>query len=128
MPNKELSFGQRMADKLASAMGSWKFLIIQTLLLLIWVVSNLVLSRPFDVYPFVFLNLLLSFQAAYSAPIIMMSSNRKEQIDRSRSIKLFKLETEDNERLKLMMDHIDQHFHSLNRRIDQLEKNQSQDL
>ena len=127
MSTSKLTVGQRLADKLASGMGSWRFLIVQSLLLMIWVTANLLLSQPFDVYPFVFLNLLLSFQAAYAAPVIMMSSNRKEQIDRARSIKLLKLETEDHERLREMLLHIDHHFDLLNKRISQLESLRARD-
>ena len=64
-------------------MGSWRFIIIQTILLLVWVFVNAIAwSRHWDPYPFILLNLALSFQAAYSAPIIMMSQNRQAAKDR----------------------------------------------
>jgi len=116
-----LTLGQRLADKLAAGMGSWRFLIIQTCLLITWVLYNTFMSNPFDEYPFVFLNLLLSFQAAYAAPIIMMSNNRKEQIDRSRSIDMFNLETQDHTKIEIILQHIDQHFDILNQKIQNLE-------
>lgn len=75
--------GQRVADWVAATVGSWRFIIIQSCLLLVWIVLNVtgyVLS--WDPYPFILLNLALSFQAAYTAPIIMMSQNRQSEIDR----------------------------------------------
>ena len=118
---QKLTLGQRLADKLAIGMGSWYFLIIQTLLLLFWVIGNVTFGNPFDPYPFIFLNLLLSFQAAYAAPIIMMSSNRKEEIDRKRSIDIYDLEKDDHVFLEKLIEHINNHFHAMNKRIDTLE-------
>jgi uncharacterized membrane protein len=82
-PN-ELTAGQRIADKVASTMGSWKFIIIQSIILVFWIILNVVawFKWHWDVYPFVFLNLMLSFQAAYAAPFIMMSQNRQSDVDR----------------------------------------------
>jgi len=79
-----MTFGQRIADAVASGMGSWRFIIIQTCIVAVWIVLNLieVLFKPFDPYPFILLNLLFSTQAAYAAPIIMMSQNRAAQRDR----------------------------------------------
>jgi uncharacterized membrane protein len=79
----DLSLGQRIADKVAETMGSWSFIIIQSIILIIWVVLNVIgFIRAWDPYPFILLNLALSFQAAYAAPIIMMSQNRQQEIDR----------------------------------------------
>jgi uncharacterized membrane protein len=102
-------------------MGSWTFLIIQSTILAAWVLFNIFSIYEFDPYPFVFLNLLLSFQAAYAAPIIMMSSNRKEQVDRTRSINIYNLEKAQMKNLDSMMRHIDEHFHRITARIDELE-------
>ena len=82
MKNK-LSFGQRLADSVATGMGSWKFIIIQTIIVVIWIIANMYLCiYRWDPYPFILLNLLFSTQAAYAAPIIMMSQNRQAQRDR----------------------------------------------
>ena len=79
-----LSFSQKIADKVANGMGSWGFIIIQTLLVAIWMILNVVgWSLHWDVYPFILLNLLFSTQAAYAAPIIMMSQNRQSERDRA---------------------------------------------
>jgi uncharacterized membrane protein len=78
-----LSFGGRVADAVAKKMGSWKFIILQTVLVVLWMGLNLVgFMFHWDVYPFILLNLLFSTQAAYAAPIIMMSQNRQNERDR----------------------------------------------
>jgi uncharacterized membrane protein len=77
------STGQRIADAVAVTVGSWRFIIIQSVLLAIWITLNVTAwVRAWDPYPFILLNLVLSFQAAYTAPILMMSQNRQAEIDR----------------------------------------------
>ena len=84
---KHPPFGSRLADKVAAFGGSWAFIMVFLLMMLTWMIINLhFLSRPFDPYPFIFLNLLLSTLAAIQAPLIMMSQNRKEKKDRQRAI------------------------------------------
>jgi uncharacterized membrane protein len=83
-PPGQLSAGSRVADMVARIVGSWRFIIIQSMLLVIWMVLNLTAwIEHWDPYPFILLNLALSFQAAYTAPIIMMSQNRQSEIDRT---------------------------------------------
>lgn len=78
-----LTIEGRVADKVAKGMGSWKFIIFQTVFVVIWMSLNLVgFMYHWDVYPFILLNLLFSTQAAYAAPIIMMSQNRQNLRDR----------------------------------------------
>ncbi|WP_395050562.1 DUF1003 domain-containing protein [Flavobacterium sp.] len=78
-----LSFGSRLADAVAKGMGSWKFIILQTVLVILWMALNIIgFVYHWDVYPFILLNLLFSTQAAYAAPIIMMSQNRQNERDR----------------------------------------------
>jgi uncharacterized membrane protein len=82
-PDIQSSFGDRVADGVAATMGSWRFIIVQSVLFVIWVALNVTAYlRHWDPYPFILLNLVLSFQAAYAAPIIMMSQNRQSDIDR----------------------------------------------
>ncbi|MGZ6050364.1 MAG: DUF1003 domain-containing protein [Phenylobacterium sp.] len=79
----QLTAGQKIAGWVAGTMGSWKFIIIQTTILFIWIVLNVTAYvQKWDPYPFILLNLALSFQAAYAAPFIMMSQNRQQDIDR----------------------------------------------
>jgi len=81
-----LSFGQRLSDQIAQFGGSWKFIMLFGAILFVWVLVNTVVFfvKPFDPYPFIFLNLILSCLAAIQAPIIMMSQNRQEEKDRLR--------------------------------------------
>jgi len=85
--DRELSFGERLADRIATIGGSWGFILGFAGFLLVWVIINslVLLWRPFDPYPFILLNLILSCLAAIQAPIIMMSQNRQEDKDRLRS-------------------------------------------
>jgi len=81
---ERMTWGQRVADKVADTIGSWPFIITQTLILLTWIALNVTLrpDQRWDIYPFILLNLALSFQAAYSGPVIMMSQNRQASKDR----------------------------------------------
>ncbi|MFC1623055.1 DUF1003 domain-containing protein [Patescibacteria group bacterium] len=86
MPNGKRSIGGKVADNITSVIGSWKFIIIQSAILALWIVLNLVAwANHWDPYPFILLNLALSFQAAYAAPIIMMSQNRSAAMDRKKA-------------------------------------------
>ena len=81
-----LNFGERLADSVASGMGSWRFIIIQTVIVLAWMVLNVVAFMDhWDPYPYILLNLLFSTQAAYAAPIIMMAQNRQNDRDRAQA-------------------------------------------
>ena len=78
-----ITLGQRLADGVAATMGSWRFIAIQSTAIVVWIVGNVVAKDgAWDPYPFILLNLLLSFQAAYTAPAIMMSQNRQSELDR----------------------------------------------
>jgi len=84
--NREFSdqapLGARIADDVTSFLGSWRFILIQTLIVLVWVVGNIVLLFHFDPYPFILLNLAFSTQAAYAAPLILLAGNRQALRDR----------------------------------------------
>ena len=78
-----LGFGSRLADSVATGMGSWRFIIVQSVFVLIWMGLNFIgYVYHWDAYPFILLNLVFSTQAAYAAPIIMMSQNRQNERDR----------------------------------------------
>ena len=80
------TFEQRAADRITRIIGSWKFIIIQSILLFIWICLNVAAwAYRWDPYPFIFLNLALSFQAAYTAPIILMSENREADRERKKN-------------------------------------------
>jgi uncharacterized membrane protein len=74
--------GARIADKVTGFLGSWRFLVIQSILVVIWIAGNVFLLFHFDPYPFILLNLAFSTQAAYAAPLILLAGNRASQRDR----------------------------------------------
>jgi uncharacterized membrane protein len=83
---QERTFGERFADTVANGMGSWGFIIIQTVFVIIWMTLNVVgVIEHWDPFPFILLNLIFSTQAAYAAPIIMMSQNRQADRDRDQA-------------------------------------------
>jgi uncharacterized membrane protein len=78
----EAPLGARIADAVTGFMGSWKFIAIQTVIVVIWIVGNVMLFFNFDIYPFILLNLAFSTQAAYAAPLILLAGNRQSLRDR----------------------------------------------
>lgn len=108
--DKKITFGQKASDKLAEFAGSWFFIIAFTLFLIIWVLINVYfLKNPFDPYPFIMLNLVLSCVAAVQAPLIMMSQKRQEQKDRERAEDDFKI----NLKCEIILE-------NLHRKLDEL--------
>jgi len=106
LPN--LTLGQRVADTVAATMGSWRFILIQTTLLLSWVALNVTAwVRHWDPYPFILLNLALSFQAAYAAPFIMMSQNRQQDIDRQQAASDYRINIKAELEIELLHEKID---------------------
>jgi uncharacterized membrane protein len=101
------TLSELVADGFAKAVGSWTFIIIQSVLLTAWVVANVIhLVKPWDPYPFILLNLALSFQAAYASPIIMMSQNRQARLSDQRNHLALQIallaEQEDTQTLQLI--------------------------
>jgi uncharacterized membrane protein len=109
------TFGERLSDRLASFGGSWKFILAFASVLVVWIIINSVvlLFRPFDPYPFILLNLILSCLAAIQAPVIMMSQNRQEAKDRLRALHDYQV----NLKAELEIRH-------LHEKVDHLLKNQ----
>jgi uncharacterized membrane protein len=100
---KQLTLGDRVADAFALTVGSWRFIIAQSVILAIWLLLNAIgWIRHWDPYPFILLNLMLSFQAAYAAPIIMMSQNRTSNLDRLQAKNDFEI----NQRAELEIEEI----------------------
>lgn len=114
---EEMTFGQRLADSVATGMGSWRFIIIQTLIVVLWMALNVVaIVYHWDPYPYILLNLLFSTQAAYAAPIIMMAQNRQNERDRAQADEDFRTNVEakkEIEELQLRLNAIE---------IDKLDK------
>ena len=103
------TFGQRLADKIASFGGSWKFIIMFTLFIGIWITANIVflVNKGFDPYPFILLNLILSCLAALQAPVIMMSQNRQEEKDRERSKQDYMVNLKSELEIRMLHEKID---------------------
>jgi uncharacterized membrane protein len=104
-----LTCGQRIADTVAANMGSWRFIIIQSAILVVWIILNVTAYiQQWDPYPFILLNLALSFQAAYAAPFIMMSQNRQQDIDRQKAENDFQVNVKAELEIELLHQKIDE--------------------
>jgi uncharacterized membrane protein len=114
---EQLGLGQRVADRVALMVGSWTFILVQSGIFLIWVAVNvyLVVSairqpgslQAWDPYPFILLNLILSFQAAYTGPVVMMSQNRQTEKDRLMAQHDYEINLKAEEELEVVMDHLE---------------------
>lgn len=101
--------GQRIADIVAATMGSWRFIIIQSTILLLWIALNVTAYvQRWDPYPFILLNLALSFQAAYAAPFIMMSQNRQQDVDRTKAAADYQVNIKAELEIELLHQKIDE--------------------
>jgi uncharacterized membrane protein len=122
----EAPMGARIADGVTGFMGSWRFLILQTLLVAAWLAGNIyLLSKPFDPYPFILLNLAFSTQAAYAAPLILLAGNRAAQRDRltlEHAADETDVAEQQNEKLLTGNSEILKHVVALEERILQLEQ------
>ena len=118
--------GARIADSVTGFMGSWRFLILQTVLVGLWLAANAyLLTKPFDAYPFILLNLAFSTQAAYAAPLILLAGNRSAQRDRltlEHAAEEGDYAEKQNERLLGGNTEILHHVEALEERILQLEQ------
>jgi len=121
--DEQIPLGARVADKVAEFGGSWRFIISFGVFILIWIVINsiLILTKAFDPYPFILLNLILSCLASLQAPIIMMSQNRQEAKDRLRSEHDYKVNLKAELEIRLMHEKID---HLLNHQWQSLLESQ----
>ena len=103
-----LTIGQSIADKVAATMGSWRFIIIQSTILVGWIILNITAYiNHWDPYPFILLNLALSFQAAYAAPFIMMSQNRQQDVDRKNAESDYQINIKAELEIELLHQKID---------------------
>lgn len=112
----QITTGQRIADLVAKVVGSWPFIIYQSIIIVIWLTVNSYLAYMFatkpdfiqawDPYPFILLNLVLSFQAAYTGPVVMMSQNRQAEKDRLMAEHDYAINKQAEEEIKVLMDHL----------------------
>lgn len=104
----ERTIGQRIADSVARGMGSWKFIIIQTIIVIVWMILNgVAFIYHWDPFPFILLNLVFSTQAAYAAPIIMMSQNRAGERDRAQAQNDYETNIAAKEEIEQLMRRLD---------------------
>ncbi len=104
----QLTTGQRVADKVAATIGSWRFIIIQGAVLMLWILLNsLAFTFHWDNYPYVLCNLALSFEAAFSAPFIMMSQNRQAEKDRLTAQNDYTTDCKGEGEIRYIMEHLD---------------------
>jgi len=103
-----LTRGQRLADGVAATIGSWRFIVIQSTAIVLWITGNVLTgASAWDPYPFILLNLLLSFQAAYTAPAIMMSQNRQSELDRRHAQNDYEINVKAELEIELLHEKID---------------------
>ncbi len=130
---EKLTLGQQLADRIAAFGGSWTFIIFFFSFLLLWMAVNIfvLVQKPFDPYPFILLNLILSCLAAIQAPIIMMSQNRQEQKDRQRSEYDYKVNLKAELEIRLLhekMDHLIVHQNQRLLEIQQIQTDYMEDI
>ena len=120
------SIGDKISDKMALVAGSWMFIILFLLSLSLWIITNsYIMNKPFDAYPFILLNLVLSCVAAIQAPVIMMSQNRQEQKDRIRAENDYKINLKSEliiEDLHIKLDQMIENQEQLLKRLEILER------
>ena len=123
----DLTFGQKLADSVAAFGGSWTFIITFFSFILFWIIINIwyLARQPFDPFPFILLNLILSCLAAIQAPIIMMSQNRQEQKDRQRSEHDYKINLKAELEIKLLSEKIDHLLAHQNKKLLEIQEVQT---
>ena len=123
----QTTFGQRLADKIASFGGSWTFILSFFGFIMIWILINVwvLIQKPFDPYPFILLNLILSCLASLQAPIIMMSQNRQEEKDRQRSEHDYQINLKAELEIKLLSEKIDHLLVQQNKKLLEIQEIQT---
>jgi uncharacterized membrane protein len=105
---KRHTIGQKAAEAVAGTVGSWTYIVIQSAVVALWCTFNVIAwSRRWDPYPFIFLNLIFSIASAYTAPLIMMSQNRQDEIDRIEAHNDHLINQKVEKELHVIMDHLD---------------------
>ncbi len=125
---KQLTLGQRTSDRVANIVGSWPFIIVQSILLTVWIILNVAaVIHHWDPYPFILMNLVLSMQAAYTAPIIMMSQNRQAERDRLEAHNDYIINQKAEEEIRTVRDHLETQAEAL-MQIYQIFNNQKEQV
>ena len=125
LEEEQLSLGDRIADWVANAVGSWRFITIQSIILALWISLNVIgWFQRWDPYPFILLNLALSFQAAYTAPIIMMSQNRASMKDRIRAEEDYIVNKRAEDEIRAVIAHLERQDQLLLHILERVERGQ----
>ena len=127
---EQLTFGQRVADKVAAFGGSWKFIISFSVVMIVWVIINSILlaEQPFDPYPYILLNLCLSMLAAIQAPFIMLSQRRQEERDRIKNEHNFEVNRNAEKEVVMLHRKMDRLHTDLHWKMDGLHKKLNEKL
>ncbi|HEY7346876.1 MAG TPA: DUF1003 domain-containing protein [Ktedonobacterales bacterium] len=119
---EQLTVGQKVADAVAANMGSWRFIITQSCILIAWIVLNTIAWKfRWDYYPFVLLNLMLSFEAAFAAPFIMISQNRQAEKDRLTAQNDYLTDVKGEQEITHILEHLDHQDSLIIKIIERLE-------
>jgi uncharacterized membrane protein len=119
--DERLTVGERTADRVVTFVGSWRFIIGQSVLLVFWIILNVTAwINHWDPYPFILMNLFLSMQAAFTAPVIMMSQNRQAVRDRVDARNDFQINEKAEEEIRAILDHLDAQNEALTEIYQQL--------
>lgn len=110
---EKITLGEKLADRVASTLGTWRFIGIQLTVIVLWATLNLIPKDKLDPYPYSFLNLILGIQSALTGPILLIAGNRKEEIDRKRAIENLEIDKISYEDLKKISAKIECQFKHL---------------
>jgi len=114
-----MTFAERLADRFAAVIGSWRFILTQTTLLICWIIYNVTGGHIFDEYPFILLNLLLSIQAAFTGPILLLSANRQATVDRKRAMKNLIIDQQDHDIIIRLEVDLDRRLNNIERLLEE---------
>lgn len=126
MVKNNMTLGEKLADTVANVLGSWTFIGIQLSLIVFWIILNSTSKTKLDEYPYSFLNLILGIQSAMACPILLISGNRQEKLDRKRAIENLEIDKISLEDLRKISKKIEEQFkhldHDLEVVLDEIEK------
>lgn len=116
--SESITLGERLADKVAGTLGTWRFIGIQLTVIVLWATLNAIPKDKIDPYPYSFLNLILGVQSALTGPILLIAGNRQEQIDRKRAIQNLEIDKISYEDLRKISQRIEEQFKHLDGDIE----------
>lgn len=115
-----MTLGEKLADKVASVLGSWRFVGVQIVVVFLWAMMNSAPKTKIDPYPYSFLNLILGLQAALTGPILLIAGNRQEELDRKRAIENLEIDKISQQDLRKISKRIEEQFNHLDGDIEEI--------